>query len=426
VKKKWLIAGGALLIAAVIIASVVGGGEKGEKVYTEPVGRRSIESIVSAPGLIDPRVKVNISAHVIGKIERLYFQEGDQVQRGDRLVELEKPVYQAQVDRMTAEVANRRIEVQRARINLENSRVQLGRATRLRDQGIQADELHDRARLDYENARANLAGAEEGVRQADAALKQAREDLTRTTIVSPISGKVVQLSAQEGEVVITGTMNNPGSVIAVIADLSEILAVAEVTETEVVRVRVGQEAKVTVDAIPDEVFEGRVAEIGSSAAVRAGAGGSGIRFFNAKVAIARPDERLRPGMTAQVEIVTDMAGDTLAVPIQSVVERAPSSIRRAGGKKDAAPRASGDEEMKKYVFVVEEGKTGAREVTTGISDASYVTIASGLNGGEEIVTGPFRTLRNLKDEQVVRVEKEAAASRRPSRDGNGEDEDGND
>lgn len=397
-KKRILIIGGAVLVlAAIIAASLLGGGPKGEKVYVEPAATRKIESVVTAPGQIDPKVKVNISAHVIGKIEKLYFVEGDSVRRGQKLVELEKPAFTAQRDRSRAELANRRIEVTRARVQLSNAERSYQRAVSLEKQGIQAQEAFDRSRLERENARAALESAQEGVRQAQATLTQADSDLSRTTIVAPFDGKVVQLNAHEGEVVITGTMNNPGSVIAVLADLSEILVEAEVGETEVVAIRVSQPARIKVDAVPEKDYAGRVVEIGSSAAVRAGAG-AGIRYFKVKVAIDDPDERLRPGMTSQVSIVTSTAPNSLAVPIQSVVERVPGA--KKGDEEDE------DATKKKYVFLARDGKARMVEVTTGISDSTHVAIVSGIKAGDPVVTGPFRTLKKLHDGDDVVVTKE--------------------
>jgi HlyD family secretion protein len=392
--KRWLIVLVVLaVIGAVIALSIASTGEKGEKVYVEPAARRTIEAVVTAPGQVDPKVKVNISAHVVGKIEKLYFVEGDTVRRGQKLVELEKQLSVAQVDRLRASLASRRVEVQRSRAALNTARSAYDRAQNLNKQGIQAQELFEQARLGLENAQAGLAAAEQGVHEAEAALRSASEDLSRTTIVSPIDGKVVQLNAHEGEVVVTGTMNNPGSVIAVIADLSEILVEAEVGETEVVAVKLGQSAKIRIDAIPDKEYLGHVVEIGSSAAVRQGAG-AGIRYFTVKVAVDNSDERLRPGMTSAVSIVTSQAPNTVAVPIQCVVERAPK------GEEDE------DSVKQKFVFLVLQGKAKQVAVTTGISDATHVAILSGVNVGDSLVTGPFRTLKKLKDGTKVDVTKE--------------------
>jgi HlyD family secretion protein len=400
--KRWLLIGGAaIVVAAIIIASVRSSGPKGEKVYTEKAAAKTIESVVTAPGQIDPKVKVNISAHIVGKIEKLYFKEGDAVRRGQKLVELEKRVYIAQRDGLRAELASRRVEVQRARAALRTAEAAYQRAQNLSKQGIQAQELFDQAHLAYDNANAALLAAGQGVNQAAAGLRQADEDLSRTTIVSPLDGKVVQLDAREGEVVVTGTMNNPGSVIAVIADLSQILAEAEVGETEVVSIRENQQARIKVDAVVDLEYTGHVVEIGSSAAVRQGAG-AGIRYFKVKTAIDNADERLRPGMSAQVSIVTSRAQNVVTVPIQSVVERLP-------GQKATAAQDD-DKPKKKYVFMVvnggKDGKAKQVEVTTGISDATHVAILSGVKVGDAVVTGPFRTLKKLNDGEAVQVTRE--------------------
>lgn len=398
--KRAAIAGVALVaVGLIVFFSVRGGSNTGEKVYVEPATPRKIEAVVNASGQIDPRLKVNISAHVVGKIDRLYFQEGDTVKRGQKLVDLEKHSYVALRDRARAELANRRIEVARARNAVANAELTFRRARSLREQGIQAEELFDRARLEQDNARSSLASAEEGVRQAAAMLAQAENDLARTTIVSPIDGKAVQLTAREGEVVVTGTMNNPASVIAVIADLSQILVEAEVGETEVVAVRVGQKARVQVDAVPDKEYSGRVAEIGSSASLRQ-SGGTAIRYFKVKVAIEDADDRLRPGMTSQVSIVTNIVVDPLAVPIQSVVERVPGS--KEEDDEDEDPNAV----RNKYVFVVKSGKAKMTEVQTGISDATHVVITRGLKAADPVVTGPFRTIKKLRDGKAVQVTRE--------------------
>lgn len=398
-KRALIIAGILVVIAAIVFASIRGGRSNAEKVYVEPAKTRKIESVVTAPGEINPKVKVNISAHIVGKIEKLYFNEGDTVKRGQKLVDLERFAYTAEYDRARAELANRRIEVQRAKAALATTEAAYRRAVNMQQQGISAQELFDKSRLDLENARAAFASSQEGVRQAEAMVSQAETDLSHTTIVSPIDGKVVQLNAHEGEVVVTGTMNNPGSVIAVVADLSEILAEADVGETEVVGIRLGQQAKVHVDAVPEKDYIGHVAEIGSSAAVRQNAG-SGLRYFKVKVAIDNSDDRLRPGMTCQVSIVTSSEANAVAVPIQSVVERVPPSKEKKTDDEDE------NTPKRKYVFIVRDKKVRMTEVTTGVSDATHVAVASGLKAGDNVVTGPFRVLKKLKDGDAVQITKE--------------------
>lgn len=398
-KRGLIIAGVVALIAVITFFSIRSGNGDAQKVYAEPVKARTIQAVVTAPGEIDPKLKVNISAHVIGKIEKLYFNEGDIVKKGQRLVDLERPAYAAQRDRMRAQLASQRIELQRSKVALANAELSFRRARNMEQQGISAQELFDKAKLDYQNAQSAVSSAEQAIHQAEAGVAQAENDLSHTIIESPIDGKVVQLNAREGEVVITGTMNNPGSVIAVIADLSEILVKAEVGETDVVGIRVGQPTTIRVDAVPDKEYKGRVVEIGSSANIRQSAG-SGVRYFTVKAAIDNSDDRLRPGMTSQVSIVTNTVSNAVAVPIQSVVERVP------GAKKGEEDSTDENLPKKKYVFIVKDGKVRQVEVQTGISDATHVALTSGIKANDMIVTGPFRTLKKLHDGDAVEVTKE--------------------
>lgn len=395
-KRALIIGAAVVLIVVIVIASVRGGGTKGTKVYSEKAGERKIESIVSAPGEVNPKVKVNISANVIAKITKLHFNEGDTVKRGQRLVDLERDAYAAARDRTASLVASQRVEVARSRGALATAQAAYKRAVSLKGQGIQAQELFDQSQLNYQNAQAAYDSAQQGVKQAEAALAQADNDLSHTVIDSPMDGKVVQLNAHEGEVVVTGTMNNAGSVIAIIADLSQILVEAQVGETEVVGIKLGQPSKIHIDAIPDKDYEGHVAEIGSSAATRQGSA-STVRYFLVKVQIDNPDDRLRPGMTSQVSIITSTLPSTISVPIQSVVERIPG--RKADDEDDAIPK-------KKYVFTVNGTKAKLVEVTTGISDATHVAITSGIKSGDQIITGPFKTLKHLNDGEAIEVVKE--------------------
>jgi len=409
-KRVYIIAGAVLLLAVIVFASVRAGGTKEEKVYAEAVKPRKIEAVVTAPGEVNPKVKVNIDAHIVGKIEHIYFNEGDTVRKGQKLIELERYAYEAARDRAQSAVVAARIEVTRAKVALDTAQVAYNRAVDMKKNGIETQELFDNAELALENARAGYDSAKQGVTQAQALLEQAETDLSHTTIVSPIDGKAVQLNAHEGEVVVTGTMNNPASVIAVIADLSEILVESDVNETDVVALKLGMPAKVHVDAIPEKEYIGHVEEIGSSATARQSAG-AGIRYFKVKVAIDNPDDRLRPGMTSQVSIITSTAANTPSVPIQSVVERVPPSLAKGKGAD-----ADQDESLpkKKYVFVVDNGKANMVEVTTGISDATHVAIVSGVKTGQQVITGPYRTLKKLQDADPVQITKEETTTKAES------------
>ncbi|HEX9492000.1 MAG TPA: biotin/lipoyl-binding protein, partial [Thermoanaerobaculia bacterium] len=188
-KRTLLIAGAIVLIAIIVFASVRAGGTKAEKVYAEAVKARKIEAVVTAPGEVNPKVKVNIDAHIVGKIEHIYFKEGDTVHKGQKLVVLEPTAYLAELGRARAELANRKIEVQRAQVGQQTADLAYKRAVNMRQQGIQALELFDKAQLDLENARAAYRSSHEGVNQAQAILQQAETNLSHTTIVSPIDGK---------------------------------------------------------------------------------------------------------------------------------------------------------------------------------------------------------------------------------------------
>jgi HlyD family secretion protein len=249
--KKFLIAALVVVALGVIVFASIRGTrrEKGTKVYFETASRRALGQVVKASGEIDPRVKVNISAHVIAKIERLFVEEGDRIEKGQPFLELEKEAFTAERDRWAAQLRRAQTEVQQSQVSLADARLKLDRARKLQAEGIITREALESAQLTETSAELSLQDAREAVEQAQANLVKARDDLGKTTIYAPLSGRVVKLNAEEGEVVVSGTMNNAASVIGTIADLSEILANVDVDETEIVEVRPGQQAVVRVDAL---------------------------------------------------------------------------------------------------------------------------------------------------------------------------------
>jgi HlyD family secretion protein len=382
-----------IVLGGIVFASLkAGGGDKGTKVYAEPAARRDIGQVVKASGEIDPRTKVNISAHVVGKITRLYVREGERIEKGKPFLELEKQAFQAERDRWSAQLRQAQTQVQQAEVSLADARHKLERAKRLNAEGVTATDQLEAAQLAETSARLQLDNAGQSVNQSRANLAKALDDLAKTTIFSPLSGRVVSLKAEEGEVVIPGTMNNSASVIGTIADLSEILAKVDVDETEIVSVHAGQPATVKVDALPNHAYRGRVVEVGSSGFNRPAQ--PDVTFFEVKILLDETGEELRPGMSVRAEIETRPAATALVVPIQAVVERSP--LKGAQGK-DAK------EEPVKVVFVIENGKGLQREVKTGISDETRVEILSGLKPGETVITGPYRSLRDLKDGDAVYI-----------------------
>ena len=378
------------LLGVVVFASLRGSrGPKGTKVYVEEVKRQDIGRVVKASGEIDPREKVNISAHVVGKIERLYVEEGDLVRKGQPFLDLERESYTAARDQWSAQLRKAHTEVRQADVALADARNKLGRARRLNQEGILSAEQLEAAELAQANAELRLEDARESVRQAQANLAEAQDDLRKTTIYSPLSGRVIKLNAEEGEVVVSGTMNNPASVIGEIADLSVILANVDVDETEVVLVKPGQTARILVDALPEKEYHGRVAEVGNKGFSRANQ--PDVTFFDVEILLEDPDEDLRPGMSVRAEINTAVHAKALVVPIQAVVER------------DLKNRETGATEEADVVYVVENGKAAQRVVKTGISDETRVEVVSGVQDKDKVVSGPYRSLRDLDDGDRVQV-----------------------
>jgi len=395
VTKKILIGVGvAVVLGAVLFFSLRGDkGKKGVRVYAETTERQAISRIVKESGRIDPRVKVNISAHVIGKIERLFVEEGDRIEAGSPFLELEKEAFVAARDRVRAEVAITQSRQRQAEVDLADAVVKLKRQQRLSEEQIASPEQLEAAELGRRSAELRLEQAGESVRQARASLEKAQDDLTKTTIYAPLSGRVIALNAEEGEVVVSGTMNNAASIIGVIADLSEILAEVDVDETEVAYLEIGQRATLTVDALAERVYDGSVVEIGSSGFSRPQQ--PDVTFFKVKVLLDEPDTDLRTGMSVRAEITTAEHEDVLVVPIQAVVERLP---------RDEEGEELEDEEEVRIAFVIQDDDTVRQQpVETGLSDTTHVEILEGVAEGDRVITGPYRSLKELEHGDPVKV-----------------------
>jgi HlyD family secretion protein len=375
-----------LALAGIVFASIrAKGGDKGESVYAEPVARRDLAQVVKATGELQPRVQVNISAHVIGKIEQLYVQEGDLIHKGQPFLRLEQQAFLAQRDQWAAQLRSAQTAVRQAEVSLADAGVKLARSKMLKGEGISTQQDLEAAQLAETSARLQLDSARDAVRQTQANLDKAQDDLTKTTIYSPLTGRVIALNAKEGEVVVSGVMNTPGSVIGTIADLAEIMAEVDVDETEIVNVRLGQQAVLRVDALPGREYTGKVVEVGSSGYNRANQ--PDVTFFKVKILLDHPDDNLRARMSVRAEVRTDSHANALTVPIQAVVEREGEK----GGKE------------RKVIFVVEGGKARQRPVATGLSDETHVELTSGAKPGEQVITGPYRILRDLQEGDPVQI-----------------------
>ena len=425
---KILIGAGVVAVLGTVVAVSMRSGdkEKGTEVYMADAKERDLLASVTATGRIQPRTKVEVQSSVIGEIVKLPVKDGDRVKRGDLLVQIDPERYRAEVERLEANLRMARIEIEREEASLENMRTTLRRHEQLHQQEILPQETLDKSRLDVRTGEISLNSLKEQVAQASSSLDKARDELRKTTLTSPIDGVVTQVNAELGEMTITGTMNNPGTVILTVSDLGEILAEVDVDETRVVQVAPGKRARVIVDAVGElHPYEGRVAEIAGTAVKRQG---SEVQIFPVKIALDTPDARLRPGMTAKARIETERADHAVTVPIQSVLvkpRKEVAEVLAAQGKKgkpgkpaadaavaaepvSAAPAYPGARERKieadqrEVVYKVVDGKAVLTPVRTGISDESDVAVLEGLKVGDRLVTGPYRALKKLKDGEAVR------------------------
>ena len=404
--KKALIAVAVILVLGFVLWTSMRGGSrhKGKEIYAEAAQRREISQVVKATGQVDPRIKVNISAHVIAKISKLFVVEGQEVKAGQPFLELEKYAFSAERDRAASALQIASAQRRRAQVELGNAELQLKRQKALVEQGIASRDDLDQAELHERSARLAVEQAGDSIGEARSALDRASEDLRKTTIYAPISGRVIALSAKEGEVVVSGTMNNPASIIATVADLSELLVEVDVDETDIVDVALGQPADVKVDAIPDHVYPGTVEEIGSSGYERPAQ--PDVTFFKLKILLTDPDVKLRPGMSARAEVRVAVHEQALVVPVEAVVYRRPLG---PDGKPLKEGAAGADEEIK-VVYVVEKDKAVQRPVTLGITDATHVETTAGLEPGELVINGPHRVLKDLQNGDPVQVSKKGKES----------------
>ena len=400
-KRALVIGGVVVVLAAVLFASLSSSDGKGKVIEPEKAGRRDVVARVKASGTINPRVKVEIQSKVIGEIVALPVKEGDTVGAGQILLEIEKEQYLAARDQANAVLGQATVNLEQARAELANEELNYKRMLDLNREGVASQDALDRARLARDSAEIAVRSQAETIRQARSALQRAQDDLQRTTIRSPMDGVVTALNVEKGETAVMGTMNFAGSVLMTVGDLSELLAEVEVAESEVVSLKVGQKATIRVDALPDTPLAGTVTEIGSSGLKQVD-----VVKFRVKVVLEKPDPRVKPGMTAKVEIVTAEAPGVVAVPQQAV------QTRWLDGKGKEVTRREGDSSQREvtvaYLFV--GNKAVRREVKTGIHDELWVEVTEGLAEGDQVITGPYRTLRALKDGEAVRVDKKAEKS----------------
>ena len=395
--KKALIVVGALLVLALVIwASMRDSGPRGTEVEVEAAEIRTVSSRVKATGEITPEKRVDISAKVVGEIIALPVVEGQEVKAGQLLLEIERDLYEGARNQARAALRQTEVSVRRQEVQLANAELNMRRTKKLIEDGLVSQEALDAAQLALDTAEVEVEAQKHAVEQFQSALQRSSDDLARTTIRSPMDGTIIQLNAEQGETVVPGSTNLPGSVIMTVADMSVLLAEVEVSEVDVINIALGQEAEATVDALGTEPQTGHVVEIATSG--RKDPSQGTIRFA-VKVALDDPDPSLRPAMTAKVDILTATSEEAVTVPVQAVVKRRLDD----NGEEVKGVKAKGFDEFD-VVYLIEDGKAAHRKVVMGVSDVLYVEITDGLAAGDEVVIGPYRTLKNMKQGDAIKVE----------------------
>jgi len=417
VKRGLLIGGGVVLLAAIVIANVAKGqgGRQGVQVDTVTLG--NVTSTVRAPAKVQPETLVKLSANVPGEVVRLSVKEGDAVRKGQFLLQLDPTQYQAQLHQSEAALDAARSSFKLSQVALERSESLLKRKESLFERKLVSPEEIEIARTERNTDKARADVNQEEVKRSTAAVQSAMDNLRKTTFKSPIDGTVTQLNVERGEIVMVGTMNNPGTVVLSIADLSRMKVEADVDETDVASVRLGQIATVKVDALPDTTLAGRVFEIANSPKVSELGTQEQQTNFVVDVMIDNPPPTLRPGMTADVEIKTATKEGVLHVPIQAVVVRTAEELAKARAGKGAkaggnaaraaepapAAPASKTEEIK-GVFVLVDGEAQFRKVRTGIASDTDLEVVGDVKAQEKVIVGPSKVLRQLKPGSKVKIE----------------------
>jgi HlyD family secretion protein len=451
--KKIAIGAGALLLLGLIIGFTVH--QSGKNVATVQTGkaqRQDLSTIVSASGEIKPKTYVNIGANAFGKITHLYVKEGDHVKRGQLLAQLENVQPEADVtanqaslqaavtDAIAADAAVKTAQADqlRAQADYERNKLDWDRAQSLFKDGLisksdfdsrknawaTADAGLTQAQARLAQAKAQKDSAERHTAQAKAMLTRYADALRKTTYPSPFNGVVTNLPVREGETVVIGIQNAQGSTLMTVADMSVITAEVKVDETDIVNVRLGQPAEVTIDAIPKKIFHGKVSEIGNNAIVRS----SGVstsqqnvaseeaKDFKVVVTLNDAPEDLRPGLSTTAKITTATRSNVLSIPIQALTmrtkeqmeqqNRTPGSVQAASPVKEVASKAKTDDELQ-GVFVIRNKKAVFVPVTTGITGRTDIEVMDGLKEGDEIITGSYKILRSLRPGSSVKIDNTA-------------------
>lgn len=414
------------VLAAIAYANVGMNRTTGVSVTAEEIARQDLEAIVTASGKIQPKQTVDISAETMGKVVALGVVEGQTVSRGDFLLRIDPVNLETVVRNREASLQASVLQLAQTRAQIENAKVALGqaqddlrRAEGLWERGLMPREQYERVVNSVKTAETNLQiqgqsaeTQEQRIKQAEADLETARNDLAKVTSYSPIDGIVTRRNIEEGETAVVGTMNNAGTVLLTIADLSVLETELEVDETDIPFIQLGQPARVTIDAMPDREFSGTVTEVGNSP-IQAAGGGTGATNFKVVVTIDGEVPGVRPGFTCTAVITTATREQAVSVPIQAMTVREhivgadgqvklpelPAEGRAAARRPAAESNELQPGETRKEVegaFILENGRAIFRPVRVGIVGEGHYEVLSGLEPGDRVITGPFASVRNLR------------------------------
>lgn len=454
--KKILLIIGAVVVLAVIVTLTIVRAQSGyTKVLIGTVGKQNLVSLVNATGQIRPKTYVNIGANAMGRVTNFYVAEGDHVKRGQIVATIENVQQEANVAAQQATIAAAQTDIssyiaaentqeanlQHAQADLAQKKLDYDRAKSLYAAQVMSQQNFDAAKAAYDldvasvaqaraalaQAKAQTASAEGHLKTQQASLKVQEDLLNRTIAVAPFDGIVTNEPVRVGEMVVTGIQNTEGSTLMTLADMSVITAEVKVDETDIVNVKLGQPADVTVDALPGKVFKGHVTEVGDQALLRssgvstsqATSGVEEAKDFKVVVTLDQPSNELRPGLSTTAKITTASKDNVVAIPIQALTMRDPKLLKNDQThpqKADTVAAASSDQQQSQAiqgVFVVrkEKGKDRVHfvSVTTGITGATDIEVTGGLQPGDRIVTGTYRVLRDLKEGALVKQDTSLAA-----------------
>ncbi len=411
-RKRWWIVAGVVLVLAIVGVVLARRGPRPAGVQVAVVGREDVQAKVTANGKVQAQKKVDLSATIAGQVTHLAVEEGDAVKKGQFLLQIDAVNPRAIARGSEASMLALSRELDSARASLEQARLDFRRAQENFNAQIIAQADLDRARTALAEAEAAARATERRVEQARATLEGARDTLAKTTVRSPMDGIVTAKRVEEGEVAVIGVLNQPGTVLLTISDMSIVETELEVDETSIPTVKVGQQARIRIDAYPNQTFDGVVTEVGSSPMLRTETlSQSEAIKFKVKVQIKNPPAGIRPGLSVQADILTGFRPQALVIPIQALVVRdepAPKDAKTGAAQGPARRDQEG-------VYLMKDGKAVFQPIKTGLLGELSLEVVSGLKGGETVITGPFRVLRALKPDERVKVEKpQPGASPSPS------------